>query len=299
MSAPNATRKERDRKEHLLAIGFLAPSLLVFFVFVIYPLVRTVQLGAYRSDPFGNLGQFVGIDQYLDVLGSSSFRNSLGVTLRFGLLTVPFGLVLGLALAVLAHQQLKGIQVFRLIFSSTVATSVAVASLMWITLLNPSIGMINQLLTWIGHDRILFLQDTKWALPSVAAATVWQHLGFTFIVMSAGLQAVPDELLESARVDGAGAWRRFVGVTLPMLTPTLMFALVVLSIQAFQTFGQIDLLTKGGPLERTNVLVYSIFTNVSGDPSKAAAQAVVLFIILLILTTIQFRYLERKVMYES
>ncbi len=299
MSAPNATRKKRDRKEHLLAIGFLAPSLLVFFVFVIYPLLRTVQLGAYRSDPFGNLGQFVGIDQYLDVLGSSSFRNSLGVTLRFGLLTVPFGLVLGLALAVLAHQQLKGIQVFRLIFSSTVATSVAVASLMWITLLNPSIGMINQLLTWIGHDRILFLQDTKWALPSVAAATVWQHLGFTFIVMSAGLQAVPDELLESARVDGAGAWRRFVGVTLPMLTPTLMFALVVLSIQAFQTFGQIDLLTQGGPLERTNVLVYSIFTNVSGDPSKASAQAVVLFIILLILTTIQFRYLERKVMYES
>ncbi len=288
----------RMRRERWLALTFLLPSVLVFAAFVFYPLVRTIVLGAHRSDPFGNLGRFVGIEQYLDVLRSSSFRNSFGVTVKFALLTVPAGLALGTALAVLAHQQLRGIQVFRVIFSSTIATSVAIASLMWITLLNPSVGMVNQLLTWMGRDRILFLQDPTWALPSVAASTIWLHLGFTFIVISAGLQAIPDELIESAAVDGAGPWRRFRHVTLPLLSPTMLFALVVLTIHAFASFGQIDLLTSGGPLEHTNVMVYSIFTKVGRDPSVAAAQAVVLFVIMILLSGLQLRLLERRVVYE-
>lgn len=290
--------KGRLRRERYLALLFLLPSVLVFGVFVFYPLVRTVYLGAHQSDPFGNLGRFVGVEQYLDVLGSSSFRNSFGVTIRFALLTVPAGLVLGTGLAVLAHQQLRGIQFFRVIFSSTIATSVAIASLMWIALLNPSVGMVNQLLLWMGQDRILFLQDPTWALLSVAAATVWLHLGFTFIVISAGLQAVPDELLESAAVDGAGPLRRFVHVTLPLLSPTVFFALIVLTINAFQSFGQIDLLTSGGPLAHTNVMVYSIFTLVGRDPSVAAAQAIVLFVIMIILSGLQLRLMERRVVYE-
>lgn len=287
----------RRAREWPFAILLLVPSALVFGVFVFYPLARTIQLGMYRSDPFGGLGKYVGPSRYGHVLTSDSFRHSLGVSMKFALLTVPTGLALGLGLAVLAHQQLKGIGFFRTIFSSTVATSVAVASLMWLTLLNPSVGLVNQALVRLGHRPVIFLQSPGWALISVAMATVWQNLGFTFIVISAGLQSVPDDLLESARIDGAGAWRRFRTVTLPLLSPTLLFAFVVLTINAFQTFGQVDLLTTGGPLHSTELLVYHVFQRTSSDPSTAAAEAVVLFFIILVLTLVQLRVLERRVHY--
>jgi ABC-type sugar transport system permease subunit len=270
----------------------------VFAVFVFYPLYRTVQLSMYRSGPFGRLGEFVGLSNLNDVLSSSEFRHSLIVTLEFSAITVPLGLVLGLALAVLAHERVRGISVYRTLFASTVATSVAVASIMWLLLLNPSVGLVNAFLDWAGHDRIDFLNEPGWALWTVAFTTVWLHLGFSFIVISAGLQSVPDELVESARMDGAGGWRRFRHVTLPMLSPTLLFVFVVLSINAFQSFGQIDLLTEGGPNDRTRVLVYAIFQEVRrGDPSTAAAQAVALFVILFVLTIVQLRVLERRVFY--
>ena len=287
----------RTPKDWPLALLFLLPSFVVFGLFVFYPLGRTIWLGFERSDPFGNT-KFIGFSQYHDVLTSHPFLRSLTVTFKFVLLTVPVGLVLGLGLAVLGHQQLKGIRIYRTIFSSTVATSVAVASLIWLTMLNPSIGIVNQLLDKFGHDRIIFLQSRGWALLSVAAVTVWQNLGFTFIVISAGLQSVPDELLESARMDGAGPWSRFWNVTLPMISPTLLFAVVVLTINAFQTFGQVDLLTTGGPLHSTEVLVYHVFqATTNGNPSTAAAEAVVLFLIIMALTFVQLRFLERRVFY--
>ena len=290
------TSSGTDTRDWPLAAAFLAPSALLFGVFVFYPLVRTVQLGLTISDPFGNT-RYVGPSRYVDLLGSDRFLGDLGVTLRFVLLSVPLGLVLGLGLALLAHQRLAGIRVFRTIFSSTVATSVAVASLVWVTLLNPQIGLVNGLLADLGRPRIAFFQSPSWALPSVALATVWQNLGFTFIVLSAGLQTVPDELTESARIDGAGGWRRLRHVTLPLLSPTLLFTAVVLTINAFQTFGQIDLLTQGGPGDHTRVVVYSIFTEASRDPSTAAVYAVALFAILLVLTLLQLRALERRVFY--
>jgi sn-glycerol 3-phosphate transport system permease protein len=290
---------KRRRKDWPLAALFLVPSVAVFGVFIFYPLVRTFQLGMYRSDPFGGLGKYVGPSEYGHVLSSDAFRSSLGVTLKYALLTVPTGLVLGTALAVLAHRELRGIRVFRTIFSSTIATSVAVASLMWITLLHPSLGMINQLLVWLGHDRISFLQSSGWALVSVSVATMWQYLGFTFVIVSAGLSAIPEELIESARVDGAGPWRRFRSITLPLLSPTLLFALVVLTIQTFQSFGQVDILTQGGPLGSTRVLIYDVFRSASGDPSTAAVKAIVLFVIILGLTVAQLRVLERRVFYGN
>jgi ABC-type sugar transport system permease subunit len=297
----SGSREERvagRRREWPLALLFLAPSALVFGVFVFYPLYRTIQLSMYRSGPFGRLGEFEGLSNLGDVLGSDEFRHSLGVTLRFSAITVPLGLVLGLGLAVLAHERLRGISVYRTIFASTVATSVAVASIMWLLLLNPSVGVVNAFLEWLGRDRIDFINEPGWALWTVSITTVWLNLGFSFIVISAGLQSVPDDLLESARMDGAGAWRRFRHVTLPLLSPTLLFVFVVLSINAFQSFGQIDLLTEGGPNDRTRVLVYAIFQEVRrGDPSTAAAQAVALFGILFLLTIIQLRVLERRVFY--
>lgn len=280
-----------------LALLLLAPSIAVFVAFFFYPLGRTIWLGLHQSDPFGLSLHYVGLERYQDVLGSESFRTSLWVTIKYALLTVPTGLALGLGLAILAQKHLRGIGIFRTIFSSTVATSVAVAALMWLTLLNPSIGMVNQLLDSLGIDRIAFLQRPGWALISVSMATVWLNLGFTFVVISAGLSSLPEELLESARVDGAGPWRRFREITLPLLSPTLLFAFVVLTIRAFQSFGEVDLLTQGGPLGSTRVLVYDVFRRTSTDPSTAAAEAVALFVIILLLTLVQLRVLEKRVFY--
>ena len=177
-----------------LALLLLAPSLVIYSVFIFYPLARTVWLGFYREDPFGGR-VYAGFDQYRDAITSSDFRHSLWVTLMFAIITVGFGLVLGVTLATLAHQRIKGITVFRTIFSSTVATSVAVASLIWLVLFQPSIGVVNQFLKSIGQEPVQWLLDSSTALFAVAATTVWQNLGITFIILIAGLQGIPDDLL--------------------------------------------------------------------------------------------------------
>ncbi len=283
----------------LLGYALVLPSLVVFGTFIFYPFVKNFWLGMYRTPPFPGLPRtWVGLSQYRDVLTSNVFTNSFKVTLEFVVMTVPIGIVLGLFLAVLAHQRLRGIGFFRTVFSSTVVTSVAVASLISLTLLNPQIGLLNY---WLGRTGNLSpLDDPKWALVAVAGVTIWQNLGLSFIIMSAGLQAVPDDLLEAARIDGAGAWSRFRNVTLPMLSPTLFFATIVGSILAFHSFGQIDLLTEGGPQNHTNVLVYAIYKTVfkENNDGKAAVLAIVLFAVTLVLTLVQLRLLERRVSYE-
>lgn len=282
------------------ALIFLAPSLVIFGAFVFYPLMKAVYLGFYETDNFGNQGEFVGVDQYRTVLSSESFRHSLWVTFLFALYTVPPGILLGLALALLANQKLPGISIFRVMFSSTVATSVAVASLMWLTLLNPSVGLLNYFLVEAGQPRIDWLNDPNWALPAVSATTVWLNLGLAFIVILAGLQTIPEELYESARIDGASGWSLFRHVTLPMLSPTLFFVSVVGTILAFQSFGQIHILTRGGPLDATTVIVYSIWQDAFQrfDYGVASVQAVALFLLVLGLTVVQFRFLERRVFYQ-
>jgi sn-glycerol 3-phosphate transport system permease protein len=287
----------RRRREIGLAYLLILPSLLIFGVFVFYPFFRNFYLGFYKTPPFPGLPtRYVGFDQYRDVLTSQGFIDSLKTTVGFAFLTVPAGIVLGLLLAVLANQHLRGVGIYRTIFSSTVATSVAVAAVIFGTLFNPVVG----LLPWLGiNPSPPILDNPDLALFGVAIITIWQTLGITFILMSSGLQSIPEELHEAARIDGAGPYRRFWRVTLPLLSPTIFFAVVVGSIFAFQTFGQIDILTQGGPLKRTNVLTYSIFTTIRQDNNdgKAAVLAIALFSITFVLTLIQMRVLERRVHY--
>jgi ABC-type sugar transport system permease subunit len=216
-------------------------------------------------------------------------------------LSVPLALALGLALAVLANAQMKGMRFFRTVFSSTVASSVAVSALLWFVLLQPSIGVVNQFLRSIGRQPVDLLNDPDRALFAVSATAIWQNLGIVFVTVIAGLQAVPAELHEAARVDGHGGWSRFRHITIPMISPTLLFTTVVLTIRAFQTFGEIDLLTQGGPSNHTNVLTYALYNTVfkDHDPGVGAAFAVVLFVIILLLTMLQFRLLERRVHYAN
>ena len=296
-------RQVRRRRDTPTAIVMLAPSLLLFVVFVFYPLGRTVFLGLYEKG-FGGFSEsartWVGWSQYREVLGSRDFRHSLWVTVQYALLTVPLGLLLGIGLAVLADKAVRGIGVFRTVYSSTVATSVAVASLMWLVLLNPSIGVLTNLLPFEALKTPGLLQRPSTALFAVSLTSVWQNLGFTFVVISAGLQSIPQDLYESANIDGASKWRQFREITLPLLGPTLLFVSVVLVTGAFQSFGQIDLLTGGGPGNRTSTIAYYLYGSnspINGNEGAQAATAVVLFVLISVLSLFQFRSLDRRVHY--
>lgn len=292
-------RRRRARRDALLGYALVSPALVIFGVFVFFPFAKNLWLGMYRTPPFPGLPKrYAAFDQYRKVLTSIEFTNSVKTTVAFVVLTVPIGLALGLLMAVLAHQKLRGITIYRTIFSSTVATSVAVASVIFFTLLNPQVGLITY---YLGREgQLSFLEDPRWALVAVAGVTIWQNLGLSFILMSAGLQGVPDELLEAAEVDGAGTWSRIRNVVVPLLSPTIFFASVVGSILSFQAFGQIDLLTQGGPLKKTNVLVYAMYDAVmrQNNEGKAAVLSVALFAITLALTLVQLWVLERRVTYE-
>jgi ABC-type sugar transport system permease subunit len=302
MTVAVARRRRRARwpRQLLGAAPFVLPSLALFCVFVFYPLVRSIWLGFHATDPFGRREVWVGIDQYRDVLTSSDFRHSLLVTGQFALYTVIGSTGLGLYLALLVHRRLPGIILFRTVYTSTVASSVAVSSVMWLLLLNPGVGVLNYVLGQGGVPAANWLTDPKWALPAIAMTTVWMNVGLATIVILAGLQNIPEELYESARVDGAGPWSQFVHVTLPALSPTLLFVSTVGVIFAFQSFGQIDILTKGGPLDSTTVIVYSIYREafLHYNVGLASAQAVVLFVIVLLLTLVQFIAAQRWVFYR-
>jgi ABC-type sugar transport system permease subunit len=284
----------------------LAPSIVILATFVVYPLVRSVILGSQRCDVNGANCRSNGWDQYVDVFRSVEFQNALWATFKFALITVPLGLALGVGLAVLAHKPLSKVGVFRTIFSSTVATSVAVASLMWLFLLQPDVGVLAN----IGWLNDLFpvlkqpglLRDPGTALWSVAVSSVWASLGFTFILVTAGLQSIPDEINEAAAIDGASGTMRFWRITLPLLGPTLLFVVIVLTTRAFQAYGEMDLLTDGGPRpdNPTTTLTYLTYGSesiIAGNDGLQAATAVLLFVVMLALSLLQLRGIGRRVHY--
>ena len=293
--------RTRRRREAGLAYLLLLPALAVFGAFTFYPFLRNFKLMLYETPPVPGLpAHYVGLHQIGPVLTSTQFTQSLVTTLLFVVLVVPTSLILGLALAVAAHRKLRGMAIYRMIFSSTVVSSVAVASVVFGTLMNPVVG----LLPWLGiNPTPPALESTTWALPAVALITIWQFLGLSFIIMSAGLQSVPDELLEAARIDGAGAWTRFWRMTVPLLSPTIFFAVIVSTIYAFQSFGAVDILIgyQNAAQLHTNVLIYEIVNTlqVQNNPGAAAIMATVLFLITLGLTVLQMRFLERRVHYAG
>jgi sn-glycerol 3-phosphate transport system permease protein len=284
-------RLKHSVKESLLAAAFLLPSLVIFVMFFFYPLYRLIYLGLHQQNRFGTAERYVGPSQFTHVLGGSDFREGLIISGKYVLLTVPLGLVLGVLLAVAANRRLRGIKIFQTIFASTVATSVAVASVVFFVLINPQVGYFKD----VGF---LSLNNPATALRGVALSSVWQNLGLTFIIVLAGLQAVPDELYEAATLDGYGPIRRFFKLTLPLISPTMMFLMVVLVVFAFQAFAQVDILTGGGPAGSTQTLVWKIFNSQQPlDQGTGAVMAIGLFAITLVVTAVQFVILDRRVHY--
>jgi multiple sugar transport system permease protein/sn-glycerol 3-phosphate transport system permease protein len=290
------------RQSYYLRTGilYLLPSFLLFFTFVFYPMFKTIYLSFFLTDQHGDPALFVGLENYTYLLQSASFRNSFKATCLFVLYTVPPGVILSLFLAVLANEKLRGIGFFRTFFSATMGMSVAASSVIWLLIFHPSLGLLNKFLSIWSLPQIQWLLDPKWALISVSISTIWMNTGFSFLILLGGLQNIDEQLYENARIYGAGTWYQFQRITIPMLSPTLFFITTVTLINSFQTFGQIDILTRGGPSESTNVIVYSIYKEafVNYQFGPASAQAVFLFAVIFILTILQFRFAEKKVHYQ-
>jgi sn-glycerol 3-phosphate transport system permease protein len=293
-------RRKRAIWTTLEGIAYLLPSLILFSIFLFYPMLRTMYLSLYVTDHQGNPVQFVGIENFVYLLKDASFLQSAKATLLFVCYTVPASVFLALCLALMANEKLKGIGLFRTFFSSTMGMSVAASSVIWMFMYNPSIGVINKMLSLFGISDVQWLLDPKIALISVAISTIWMNTGFTFLILLGGLQNIDSSLYESARIAGVSYWYQLRKVTLPLLSPTLFFVTTVSLIHSFQTFGQIDILTKGGPIDATNVIVYSIYKDafINYNFGSASAQAVILFFAVLVVTFLQFKFGERKVHYQ-
>ncbi|MCM3364085.1 MULTISPECIES: carbohydrate ABC transporter permease [Bacillaceae] len=293
--------KKKQRLQHLFkGMLFLFPSILLFSVFLFYPLGKTIYLSFFLTDNRGDPTIFVGMENYLEIFKSPIFLQSLKSTLLFALYTVPGSIIVSLFLAILANEKLRGIGVFRTVFSSSMGISVAAASVFWMFLFHPTIGWLNTIVKAFGFESIGWLTDPNWALFSVSVSTIWMNVGFTFLILLGGLQSIDSYLYESADIDGAGYFYKLRRITIPMLSPTLFFVLTVTLINAFQTFGQVDMLTRGGPQNETNLIVYSIYQEafMNYQYGTASAQAIILFVIILVLTIIQFKLGERKVHYQ-
>ncbi|MBS4206738.1 sugar ABC transporter permease [Bacillus sp. FJAT-50079] len=293
-------KKNQRIKSLVKGLLFLMPSIVLFSVFMFYPMIRTIYLSFFLTKANGDTTVFVGLDNYINIFTSPIFLQSIKSTFLFVLYTVPLTIVVSLFLAVIANENLKGIGFFRTIYASTMGISVAAASVFWLYLFHPTIGFLNQILKTFGLENIGWLTDPKWALFAVAVTTIWMNIGFTFLILLGGLQSIDTSLYNSADIDGAGYFYKLRRITIPMLSPTLFFVITVTIINAFQTFGQIDILTQGGPQNTTNLIVYSIyreaFTNYKFG--LASAQAIILFIIILVVTVLQFKVGEKKVHYQ-
>lgn len=297
-----AAHTRRERRESRLAWVFLLPSLTGLGIFIFYPLIRSVYLSVHGNDIFGGAGAYVGLRNYTQMLASTDFRHVLVTTLLFTLFTVVPGVLGALTVVLLLETRVRATRVFRTAFAIPLAFSAASASVVFAVIYNPAIGVANGVLGQFGIDRVGWLTDPSIALLSVSITTVWMQFGYGVLVLAAGVGGIAPEIFEAARLDGAKGWRLARSVTIPLLGPQLFFLVVVSTIQALQSFGQIHILTKGGPDGATTTLVYSIYQDAfafgSSNFGLASAQALVLLLIVLACTGLQFGVLERRVHYS-
>ena len=274
---------------------YLIPCFLIFGVFLFYPFVKTIYLSFYNTDKLGQAKLFVGAENYTDLFTSEAFYNSLFVMLIFVVIVVVGSMLIGLIAAVLCSKAFPGIRFFSTSYALPMAIASSGAAMIFKIILNPTIGILNKL---TGLD-INWINDPKYALICVAVLTAWLNSGINFLYFSAGLGNIDDTIYERASVDGASAVQKFFRLTLPGLSPIMFYTLVVNIIQAFQSFGQVKILTQGGPGESTNLIVYSIYRDAFFNYKfgSAAAQSVVLFIIIMLLTLVMFRVEKKGVKY--
>lgn len=283
----------------LLPYLLLLPQMAVTLVFFLWPAGQAIRQSLFREDPFGLKSRFVGLENFAAVLSDPSYVHSLQVTLLFTVAVVVLAMVPALILALAADRGLRGAGVYKAMILWPYALAPAVAGMIWLFLFNPAVGVLAQPLRRAGIDWNPLLHGDD-AMLLVVLAAAWQQVSYNFLFFLAGLQSIPRSLLEAAALDGAGAGRRFLTVTLPLLSPTTFFLVVVnLTHAFFETFGVIHAVTGGGPAKATEILVYKVYHDgfVGLDLGGSAAQSVVLMALVMVLTVVQFRWLERKVHY--
>lgn len=292
-------KEQSKNKDWKKAIVFLGPSLILLIIFVFIPMFKTLYTSFFSTNILGTTTKFIGLDNYKALLKSSAYLKSLGSTLVFVILSSVITITVGLFCAYLATKKLPGIGLFRTTFSSTMGVSISVAAIFWLFIFNPSVGLITKILTSLHLTLPNMLTSPIGAMIAIIVSTVWMNLGFTFLILFGAMQSVPQYLYEYADIMGMSKRVQFFRITLPMISPTTFFVLVVTLIETFKSFGLIDLMTAGGPNNATNFLVYRIYQDafINGNYASASAQSIILAIIIGIFTIIQFKLLEKKVNY--
>lgn len=284
----------------LLPYLLLLPSVLVVLVFLVIPSVQALVQSLRLVDPFTGRGFYVGLRNFVDLFTSEEYRHSIVVSVIFAAGTTLLGLSAGLGLALLANQSLRGAWLYRTALLWPYALSPAVAGAIWGLLMDPSAGPVTYLLRRFTGGSFNWMVDGPLALALVTVASGWKMLGYNIVFFLAGLQAIPSELMEAASVDGASAWSRFWKVRFPLLSPVTFFLLIMNTLESFfENFGLIDVLTQGGPARATDILVYKLYRDgfVNIQWGLASAQSITLFVMVALLTILQFRYGGRRVFY--
>jgi len=285
-----------DRRQGRAALGFLAPSGLGFVLFVLAPTLGVLYLSLYDWNLLSD-GTFVGLDNYRRLAEDDRLLGVYRSTTVIALAVLAVNVVVGLLLAVLLETRMPRWlrATFRLSFLFPFVISSSAVALIWRFLLNKDLGLVNHALGGIGVDRIDWLGSSLWAPISVIIVCSWKNLGFSILVYVAGLQSIPTELREAAIVDGAGAWQRFWRITLPLLSPTVLFLVVITMINSFQIFAEPRVLTQGGPGDSSRTIVEYVYdTAFQGfDLGYASTVGLTLVVVLVVLTLVQFRISRR------
>jgi sn-glycerol 3-phosphate transport system permease protein len=292
-------QKQSVFHSRLLPYLLVAPQLAVVLIFFYWPAVQAVIQSFLLQDAFGLSTAFVWLDNYRDVLNQPDYFDAVVRTFVFSFLIALSSLSLALLLAVMADKPLRGSAVYRTLLIWPYAISPPVVGVLWVFMLNPSLGIIAHGLRAIGVDWNPLL-DGNQAAALIILAAAWKQISYNFLFFLAGLQAIPSSVIEAAAIDGARPARRFWTIIVPLLSPTIFFLVVVNIVYAFfDTFGIIDTMTRGGPANATETLVYKVYGDglLGGNLGGSAAQSVILMGIVIVLTAIQFRFVERKVNY--
>lgn len=291
---------ENKINKALTVLLFLLPCLIGLIVFNLIPIIQS----AYISFTEWNLissPRFIGFDNFIDIFSDEYSIKSILNTFRFAILYVPIVIVISLFLAAILDMKLKFVQVYRSLIFIPVLLSWVVVSLLWMWLFNADNGLINYLLSLLGIKGPAWLLDKNYAMTAIIIASLWKDMGYFAIIFLSGLQNISDEFYESASIDGASSFRKFINITLPLLSPTFFFVTIVLTINSLQVFDQMYVMTKGGPLGSTTTIVMQIYNNAFklSHAGLACAQAWFLVLITLILTLIQNKLQKRWVHYET
>lgn len=295
------TSSQRKKlKKDLIGYSFILPNLIGYCLFIFIPVCFSLVLSFLDWDGSSRPMVFVGLDNFKHLLSNTTFRISLVNTLKYAVFTVPITVVASLLLAVLLNSKLRGMTFFRTAFFFPYIASLVAVGAVWNMLFQPEFGPINTFLKFIGiASPPGWVVSTKWAMAAVIIVSIWKYMGYYMVVYLAALQGISPSLYEAAGIDGASGWRKLVHITIPLLTPTTFFVMIMLTIQCFKVFDLIYVMTGGGPGRSTNVLVNFIYNSafVQFKFGYASAAAVVLFAIVLIVTLIQFRGEKKFVNY--